>query len=355
LHGRLSMRLSLNKPGLLSVRPKILAYGFGVVLVLTALAAAWFSSLDRIWYLSAGWLAVVATMVWWGNRTLTRLFDRLLPWNRWGNLRFFFHLFLGLVYLLLLVNLTYLLLKVGLTPEPPTREQFVVMNVWGAFIFVPAFSIYFSLHFLKHWRKSELEVERYQKEHIRSQLNQLRNHLDPHFLFNNLNILSALVDKDPERSKRFLEKFANVYRNLLRTASGDLVTLDEEIQFIESYMYLIRTRFENNILFTIDVNSNCKDRCLPPATVQMLIENAIKHNIITESQPLAIQVLQLDEDFLIISNTLNARKTSHENSDGSGLDNIRKRYAHFTDKEVKIIKSDTHFEVHIPLLEMEQL
>ena len=180
------------------------------------------------------------------------------------------------------------------------------MNVYAAFIFIPLFSIYFSMYFLKHWRKSELEVEKFQKENIRSQLTSLKNHLDPHFLFNNLNILSALIDKDTRRSKLFVEHFAEVYRSLLRKTSDDLIPLPEELAFIDSYIYLLRTRFENNIQFTINLKPEHKSRMVPPLTLQMLVENAIKHNLI--------------------------------------LDN-----------PVKITRTATHFEVHIPLLQLDHV
>lgn len=305
-------------------------------------------------YISMGWLFTIAFLLWWGNRLLTHKLDRTLPWNQWGNMRFFIHLSLGLTFLLVLVNMTYLVLKLTLTTNPPTHEQIIVMNVYAAFIFIPLFCIYFSLYFLKHWRKSELEVEKSQKENIRSQLTSLKNHLDPHFLFNNLNILSALIDKDTARSKQFIEHFAEVYRSLLRKSSDDLIPLPEELAFIESYIYLLRTRFENNIQFTVNLKPEHKTRMVPPLTLQMLIENAIKHNLIHENSPLAIHLLQLDDDYLMVSNSLNEPHTQ-KSPPGSGLKNIQNRYKHFTESPVKIIKTATHFEVHIPLLQIERV
>lgn len=305
-------------------------------------------------YLTGGWLITVAILLWAGNRQLTMRLDKRLPWNRWGNFRFFVHLLLGLFYLLALMNLSYLVLKLALTIDPPTTDQLIVTNVYGAFIFIPVFSIYFSLHFLRHWRKSELETEKIQKENMRSQLSSLKRQLDPHFLFNNLNILSALIDTDPHRSKKFVEKFAEVYRALLQSKiSDDLVPLSDELEFIDAYMYLIRTRFEENIQFTINLMPGQKMRMIPPLTVQMLIENAIKHNLIRENAPLAIHLLQIEQDYLIVSNSLNEKSQKDERS-GSGLLNIKNRYAYFTDKPVRINKSDTHFEVHVPLLDIEQ-
>ena len=348
------MRLYLNDPSLL-MRNRT-TYTILSILLAGTLFVVWAVKAQPApaFYISLGWLFIIAFLLWWGNRVLTHRLDRTLPWSQWGNLRFFTHLALGLVFLLMLVNTTYLVLKLTLTTDPPTYEQIIVMNVYAAFIFIPLFSIYFSLYFLKHWRKSELEVEKSQKENIRSQLNSLKNHLDPHFLFNNLNILSALIDKDAARSKLFVDHFAEVYRSLLRKSSDDLIPLPEELGFIESYIYLLRTRFENNIQFTINLKPEHKTRMLPPLTLQMLVENAIKHNLIHDNCPLAIHLLQLDDDYLMVSNSLNEPNV-RASAPGSGLKNIQNRYKHFTDNPVRIIKTATHFEVHIPLLQIEQV
>jgi hypothetical protein len=309
-----------------------------------------------VFYFSLGWVIVIAILLWLGNRFMSLALDKLMSWNRWGNFRFFVQLALGLTYLLGLINLTYYIIKVMLTELPPTYEQLVVMNVWGAAIFIPVYSIYFSLHFLRHWRKSELDVERFQKENIRSQLDSLRNHLDPHFLFNNLNILSSLVDKDPKASREFIGKFADVYRAILRTKSDDLIPLSEEVQFIDSYIYLIKTRFEENIRFKIDLPVVNPARALPPLTLQMLVENAIKHNLITEGRPLDIRVYQPDENSLIVSNSLFRRPDRDVNGlSQSGIANIRRRYAHFTEAEVEVRETESHFEVQVPLLQIEHV
>jgi hypothetical protein len=303
-------------------------------------------------YSTMGWMIIVGLLLWWGNRQLTIRLDGWLPWHKAGNYRFFIHLVLALSYLLILVNLTYIVVKVIATTTPPTKEQIIVTNFWGVVLFIPVFSIYFSLHFLKHWRKSELEGEKIQKENIRSQLNSLRNQLDPHFLFNNLNILSSLIDTDTARSKLFIEKFADVYRALLRRRSDDLVPLTEELEFIDSYVYLLRTRFDQNIQFTINLLPSHSFKMIPPLSLQLLVENAIKHNIIIEGHPLSIHILQLEDDYLIVSNSLR-EKTEREDRKGSGLDNIKSRYSYFTEKEVRITKTESHFEVQIPLLEIE--
>lgn len=301
--------------------------------------------LGPVLYFSLAWLALISFLMWFGNRVLTKRLDRAMSWSRWGNVRFFTQLMSNLAYLLLLINGTYYAIKTPLTGNPPTGEQLIVANAWGIVIFVPVFSIYFSLHFLRHWRKTELEMIRYQRETIRSQLDSLKNHLDPHFLFNNLNILASLIDKDKDASKEFIHKFAEVYRSILKSKADDLILLSDEMSFIESYIYLIKTRFDENVQFNIDVRSG--EKMLPPLTVQMLVENAIKHN----SMPLTVTIKQDGPDYLVVSNTLN--RAGSEISSGTGISNIKKRYSHFTDKPVQVSEDDGKFEVRIPLLEIE--
>lgn len=336
-------------------RKRIYAWsGLGFAVAVIA-AWAWITTPGPVFYFSLGWAATIAVLLWFGNRFLTHALDKSLPWSKWGNVRFFVHLVAGLAFLLLLINGTYYFIKVSLTELPPTYEQLVVMNVWGAAFFIPVFSIYFSLHFLRHWRRSELDIERFQKENIRSQLDSLRNHLDPHFLFNNLNILSSLIDKDHKTSRVFITKFAEVYRAILRTKSDDLILLSEEVEFISSYIYLIKTRFEDNILFEMELTGQTGKKVLPPLTLQMLIENAIKHNLITEARPLRIRLFQPDENSLVVSNTLNRRPNEATGLTQSGITNIRKRYSHFITQEVLVTETDSHFEVRVPLLQIEHV
>lgn len=308
---------------------------------------------DIILLFSAVWVIIIALLLWFGNRMLTIQLDRFMPWSKYGNWRFFFQLILGIIYLLFLINLIYYIIKTSLTSTPPVWEQMIVVNFWGAVLFIPVYSLYFSLHFLKHWRSSELAAEKNQKETIRSQLESLKNHLDPHFLFNNLNILASLIEKDKAASRTFIQKFAEVYRSLLRAKSDDLITLTEELDFIDAYMYLIRVRFEDYIQVAITLQESVRRKMLPPLTLQMLLENVIKHNQLTETKTLLIEIMEGEDNYLIVRNTLYARGDKGGTGEGSGLENIKKRYAHFTEQEVVIQKTETHFEVQIPLLELE--
>jgi sensor histidine kinase YesM len=306
-------------------------------------------------YSSVAWFLAVIVALWAGNVTLTQLLDIRLTWLRYGYIRFFLQLIIGVLFTLIAINGIYFLFKYLVTVSPPTRQQLIVMNVYGAGIFIPVYSIYFSLYFLRHWRSSELAAERYQKESVRSQLESLKNHLDPHFLFNNLNILSALIDQDKNKSKEFLEHFVEVYRSTLRSKSDDLITLEEELSLIESYMFLIKTRFGDNIQFTIAIDHLLKKKFLPPLTLQMLIENAIKHNRISEKRPLQINVAtDIASHYVIVRNSLYPKEETGETT-GSGQNAIRDRYRYFTERVVNVEQSDDAYLVKVPLLDIQKL
>jgi LytS/YehU family sensor histidine kinase len=295
------------------------------------------------------WILIVFVLLWFGNRMITRILNRVLTWKQYGNIRFFTQLLVGILYSLLIANGTYAALKILLTVDPPTFSQLVVMNVYGSVIFIPAYSVYFSLHFLSNWRKSEVESARHQKESMRSRLETLKSHLDPHFLFNNLNILSSLIQTDKEKSQEFLHTFAEVYRMLLKTKSEDLIPLSEEIRFITSYCYLLEARFGDCLSFQIDVPENLQSRLIPPLTLQMLVENAIKHNQITEKNPLTVSITA-SGDVITVANSLNPKPQPADKTVGSGLNNIRRRFDYFSDKPIRIEPDETTFRVHLPLL-----
>lgn len=295
------------------------------------------------------WILIVFVLLWFGNRMISRILNRILAWKQYGNIRFFTQLLVGILYSLLIANGTYAALKILLTVDPPTVSQLVVMNVYGSVIFIPAYSVYFGLHFLRNWRKSEVESARHQKESMRSRLETLKSHLDPHFLFNNLNILSSLIQTDKEKSQEFLHTFAEVYRMLLKTKSEDLIPLSEEIRFITSYCYLLEARFGDCLSFQIDVPENIQSRLIPPLTLQMLVENAIKHNQITEKKPLTVSITASGDE-ISVANSLNPKTQPADKTEGSGLNNIRRRFDYFSDQPIRIESDETTFRVHLPIL-----
>jgi len=163
-----------------------------------------------------------------------------------------------------------------------------------------------------------------------------------------MSVLSSLVYKDQDKAVDFINQLSKVYRYLLDNKDRELVTLEDELAFIRSYTYLLQIRFDTNIKFAIEVENNALQKLLPPMAIQILVENAIKHNEISEELPLSI-VIKNTGDVLEVSNNLQLRINS-EPSSKTGLQNIKDRYSYFTDKPVEIIESTHSFVVKIPLL-----
>lgn len=322
------------------------------ITTLVIVALFWYYQPELIVYYTVATIALVGSFLWLGNMLITKSLDKWFPWTTYGKRRFFTHLIIGIIYSIGVINIAYYIVKILATDILPTTEQLIVANVYGAIVIIPIFSIYFSLHFLSHWQESELAMERFQKESMSSQLETLKNHLDPHFLFNNLNILSALIDKDAEQSQEFLGRFAQVYRTMLLTKAEDLVTLEEEMNFIETYIFLIRTRFQDFIQFRIELDEDSLFYMMPPLTLQMLIENAVKHNNITADEPLVIKIFR-DGCRLFVENNINEKPEDLKTKSGTGLKNIKARYKYYTDEEVTIDRMGEVFRASLPLIEIE--
>lgn len=326
----------------------------GIIAIALTFLALYLNESEEALYLTVGWISITLILVWLANKYLTKQLDRRMPWLESGNKRFYWQLTTGIVISLIVINLSYLALKFGLTEDPPDQAQFISMNVIGLVVLIPLISINFGMQFLNNWKTAQLKAEAFQKETIQAELATLKNHLDPHFLFNNLNVLSSLITIDPDLSQTYLEKFADVYRAILKSSQEELITLNEELKFIASYLYLLEIRFDNTIKTFIDVESDDHKKYLPPLTLQMLIENAIKHNIVTEQKPLTIHI-NSQNGFISVKNNLQQKKIESRSHSHTGIDNIKKRYSYFTDKKVQVFKKPEHFIIKIPLIELDEL
>ncbi|MDF1675107.1 MAG: histidine kinase [Vicingaceae bacterium] len=218
----------------------------------------------------------------------------------------------------------------------------------GVIISGVIYFIGYYLNILAEKQKASIEIEQLKKEKLSAQLEELKQQMSPHFLFNSLNTLKTIVPD--ENSKTYIVKLANVYRYLLSFNSKHLTTLKDELDFVESYLYILKERFEDALEITIDIDESLMENYIPPLSLQLLIENAIKHNIVSMDDPLKINVTNNNsKDMLIISNNLQL-KSSKENSTGMGLDNIKTRYQLLAQKDILISKNENSFSVQIPLL-----
>jgi sensor histidine kinase YesM len=287
------------------------------------------------------------------NILLTQVLNIYLDWKSYAGTRFLLQLFLSILLSLIVVNGLYLYIKSTFTETPGNEGQILMLNIFAVAVIIPVISIIYGFRFVRAWRVSTIETERLQKENMRSQMMTLRNHLDPHFLFNNLNTVSSLIDYDTELSKSYLDKFAEVYRIILRTESSDLTTVEDELNMIESYIYLLKIRFQEKVHFKLDVSEESKRKAMLPLSIQMLVENAIKHNAATTLNPIKIEIVSEADKYLVVKNNKQTKKYDDTKRSGTGLKNIRDRYKFFTEEKLQVIDKEDFFVVKIPLLDIE--
>jgi len=205
--------------------------------------------------------------------------------------------------------------------------------------------------FMNRLKKAQLEAEQLKKQNIEARFEVLRNQINPHFLFNCFNVLSTLVHKDADASSTFIAQLSNVYRYRLYNQENKIVPLKEELAFLDSYTYLLRTRFNENLLIENRISDRSDIIMVAPASLQMLIENAIKHNVASKKLPLKI-ILEKRDDYIVVSNTLQ-KKEIEEESTRIGLRNIIDRYKLLSDQPVIIERTPSQFIVKIPVLQIE--
>jgi sensor histidine kinase YesM len=206
-----------------------------------------------------------------------------------------------------------------------------------------------SIYGYNKWKETKLEAEQLHKEKLQTQLNGLLQQINPHFLFNSLNSLSALINEDQVQAQKFLSDMSKVYRYLLRTNENELTTLGTELQFIDSYFSLLQTRFGSGVQLRKKIDDQDIEWLLPPLTLQLLLENAVKHNIVSKQKPLVIELISESSHRLAVRNNLQKKRVKVE-STHIGLANIAEKYRLINKSLIDIIEDDNYFQVTIPLI-----
>lgn len=241
--------------------------------------------------------------------------------------------------------------KKGDSPFPPAVLAYIerVNNVFSIVIVLTAFYLTISERAFRQLKDVQLKAERLEKEALLSQFGALKSQLSPHFLFNSLSILTSLIHEDVDLSEQFIKRLSRAYRYILEQRDQELVSLATELDFIRSYTFLLKIRFENKFEVMIDVPQTTQQQYrIAPLTLQLLVENAVKHNRMSNQEPLTVRIYT-EQDWLLVDNPLQARDYP-EPSTGVGLSNIVNRYALLTDQPVWFGEQQGSFVVKIPLL-----
>lgn len=211
-----------------------------------------------------------------------------------------------------------------------------------AFLFTHAFYFYRAL------QKRQVKEQKIIAGTASARFDALKNQLDPHFLFNSLNVLTSLIEEDPHAAQKFTTSLSKVYRYVLEQKNKDLVTVDEELNFARTYVRLLKMRFEDSIVFEIPEKSSNPEAKIVPLSLQLLLENAVKHNVVTSSRPLHLKVYE-EDGMLVVKNNIQ-EKSVVKKSSGVGLQNIHSRFSILTNREVQIDDSNKEFSVKLPML-----
>ncbi len=219
----------------------------------------------------------------------------------------------------------------------------------GLFVNILATSMNEGAGFFEKWQQVMDEAENLKKENLQSQLEGLKGQVKPHFLFNSLNALSSLISEDPVKAEKFLDEMSKVYRYMLRSNEEGLTTVEAETQFIQSYFHMLKTRYGDSLDLKTNIDERFLSYLLPPHTLQMLVENAVKHNQMHRDSPLSILIMTTNSGKLIVNNNLQL-KTSKIQSNRIGLANISNKYKLMNQDEIVVTDDGREFSVVIPLL-----
>ncbi|MCA0132149.1 histidine kinase [Winogradskyella alexanderae] len=232
-------------------------------------------------------------------------------------------------------------------------KTFLQNDGWGGYSFglwvtLSILSIFYVGYFYNRYQKNKVKEQKVIAGAASAKFDALKNQLDPHFLFNSLNVLTSLIEENPESAQKFTTSLSKVYRYVLEQKNKELVTLDEELSFAKTYMSLLKMRFEDSIIFEIPEKALNPESKVVPLSLQLLLENAVKHNMVTTSKPLHIKIYE-DGNHLVVMNNLQPKQIVKKGS-GVGLENIKQRYALLTERNVYINQRDKDFAVAIPML-----
>jgi two-component system, LytTR family, sensor kinase len=324
---------------------------FGGILTLLAFMTGFIKSQDIIKTFIVNGFA--SSLLGVGNGILADYLNIKFPWTVNTKLRaivtvlttvaFTFLAYLLIVYVWILVN----------------DSSYSFMNVFGhnglnGFLITLTITLFIStiFHgngFLQSWKASVIEAEKLKKDHISAQYETLKNQVNPHFLFNSFNVLTTLVHKDADLAEKFVRQLSNVYRYVLESRDKEVVPFELEMKQLEAYIFLMKIRFGESLNVSINFLNINDTMSIAPLTLQMLLENALKHNAVSKTTPLKIEIYQDDIDYVVVKNQI-LYKNSVGESTGVGLENIRSRYKFLCDKNVVVSKEDDCFIVKIPII-----
>lgn len=314
-------------------------------------SGAQYGALTESFWRAFIWQFLFIASIWNGNLALIQ-FSPYAKWN-WEHHRLSKIFLTAAIAMVWPLMVNYLFNKfifpvIMLRPCDLGSKENIVFMIISVSITLFINTVFLAMEFFTYWRQSIEEKEALRRNTITAEFESLKSQVNPHFLFNALNTLSNLIEEEPKVASAFVQELSSVYRYLLSQKEKEVVSLGEELDFVKSYVFLNQIRFGQNLVVETKVAPEFASKQIVTLTLQMLLENAIKHNVISKEKPLHISI-EAYHEYLCVRNNLQA-KQHVSGSNGIGLVNIKSRYRFLSDREVQIKQSESTFEVCVPFL-----
>ena len=306
---------------------------------------------DGAFFTELGYYFLYSIVLTYVNKTYFDYLNHKVVWKKYGKYRVLIGALGGIVITMLSVFFIRIVIKMGF--EGRDWVEFIEGERAAFYIIALLVTVVVSVFFHAAYMYRRIQDKKVKEQKIiagtaSAKFDALKNQLDPHFLFNSLNVLTSLIEEDADQAQRFTTSLSKVYRYVLEQKNKEVVSIDEELQFARTYVRLLKMRFEDSIVLDIPETTSNPEAKIVPLSLQLLLENAVKHNVVTSSRPLYIKVYEEDGN-LVVSNNIQEKQVVKKSS-GVGLRNIQQRYQLLTDRKVRIEKTNQEFSVYLPIL-----
>jgi two-component system LytT family sensor kinase len=211
-------------------------------------------------------------------------------------------------------------------------------------------SLWEVIYIIDKYREAAAEKEMIEQMQLRQEFDNLKEKVNPHFLFNSFNTLSSLISEDKDQAEKFLDELSKVYRYLLRNNESGMSTVGQEVAFIRSYSRLLETRYGDGYRMVLSIDPGCIDREIPSLSLQLLVENAVKHNVVSKVQPITVHIYTNTDGYIVVENNLNKKARLVQESTGIGLANIREKYRLLNRDDILVEETADTFTVSLPMI-----
>lgn len=311
-----------------------------------------FLSLEHLWRLREDFLYsfFITLVLMAGIQQIIEFNNRHWPWIKVPAKRLLVDI-LSVGFYSFIVGILFIIVFIGLIkgefPLDKIPWKFISSNaVMPMYISLIIGAFFTSRSFLIEWKQAAIASEQLKRENLQARFNSLREQVNPHFLFNSFNVLTDLIHTDQDKAKDFVQELSRVFRYVLEASHQETATLKDELEFVKSYVYLLKMRYGENLSLVLPEEVPKVE--ILPLTLQMLVENAIKHNVIAKEEPLKIEI-KVQDQAVSVSNNIQLKNTRDE-SLGIGLNNIKSRYELLGNQSINIDDSDGHYTVTLPYI-----